>query len=300
MNQIFYLKLDGEIKSGLTNQIYSLCSSILYCRDENKKIIWIQPMVKDINTMDKINISEVFDLEVMNEKIYPEYGILLLDCMKLNMKVISISRREEDREEWEELEMDEYLDINRKRFGISKDRIHDKKCIYKICYKMSGYDIIDYVKTELCEDNRYRLLNDYELCWDINWIQFYMMTRWRTKINGEDFDKLLSIIEFRDDFYRDVYQYLYKNELYNKKYHLIHLRLEDDAIEHWRIQDIFAENVIDGVISKHEYTYDEYKYLVEEKYIELIEKYIESGSVILLSGYCFQNRVYEYLRNHDY
>jgi hypothetical protein len=246
----------------------------------------------------------VLDLDKMNEEIYRDYGVLLFDSMKLEIELIYVKRKRKGSEEWEELNKMEYMDNEKKQIFISNEIEHDDEYIYDIYYRMNHVFIHNYCETNVCfvenENCKYRLDKDYYLCWDISKIDIYEMIGWRKKHNQYEFDKCIEKIKFQSYFYEEIYRYLYQNELYDKKYHFIHLRLEEDAIEHWRIQDIFDEDIQKGIIGHYEYSKEEYKRIVEDKYIYFIEKYIERDSIILLSGYCFKNRVYEYLIHHGY
>jgi hypothetical protein len=99
------------------------------------------------------------------------------------------------------------------------------------------------------------------------------------------FDNILTNITYHDDFIIKSESII--NEINKKKkVNIIHLRLENDAIIHWS--------------KKNKMTHDVYLEHLENKYINLIKKYIlkEDKTIILSSS--ASNRVIDFLNNDKY
>jgi len=71
-----------------------------------------------------------------------------------------------------------------------------------------------------------------------------------------------------------------------KKINILHLRVEDDATNHW--------NKFNNLSN------EEFKNKLEEKYINLIEKYINKEDQNIILTYSTNNKVIDYLKENNY
>jgi hypothetical protein len=102
------------------------------------------------------------------------------------------------------------------------------------------------------------------------------------------FAELISYFQFNTLFYEKnvgkLNQYLQNSR--EKNLNVIHLRLEDDGIEHWRIFNKMENN--------------EYKMALENKYINIIKKYINKSDQNLILCNDYNNNVMQFLKDYDY
>lgn len=80
MNNIYFLRIANN-NSGLCNQIYSLISTIFHCMENNKNTIIISNFLKSIDTNNYSPISEIIDLDKLNNFL-KKYNITLIDREK--------------------------------------------------------------------------------------------------------------------------------------------------------------------------------------------------------------------------
>ena len=207
MNEIFFLQLSQK-NSGLCNQLYSLASAICYSIKDSKNIIVINNFIKCIHTDYYCPISEVINIEKMNDFL-KTYNIIL----------------------------------------------------------------IDYNTTNLYKNNSYNVVND----WSIKDNQNYSYI----------FNNILKNIIFSDKIYNifNVALYKFKN-IISEKINVIHLRLEDDSIQHWskmnKMEPIFFKNK------------------VINKYIDIISNYIDKNIFTLVLTADKNNEVINFLTNNNF
>jgi len=72
----------------------------------------------------------------------------------------------------------------------------------------------------------------------------------------------------------------------NQKINVLHLRLEDDAFDHWSKQNYMDKNTFQKVIYK--------------KYIDLIDKYLNKEDINIILSFSTQNKVIDHLRDQGY
>ena len=99
------------------------------------------------------------------------------------------------------------------------------------------------------------------------------------------FDNILKIITFNSDFIIKS-DLILKEININKKINIIHLRLEDDGLLHWSKQN--------------DMTINNFKSHLEEKYINLIKKYISNADENIILSSSLSNGVIDFLNNNNY
>jgi hypothetical protein len=108
---------------------------------------------------------------------------------------------------------------------------------------------------------------------------------WIDMFNNNMFEKILTNIQYNDDF---VYKagLLVKRLHNNKKINIIHVRLEDDGIIHWARQNNMEQN--------------HYRTYLEQKYVYLINHYLDKNDENIILSHSFSNGVIDYLNNNNY
>ena len=97
---------------------------------------------------------------------------------------------------------------------------------------------------------------------------------------------ILSNLKFTSKFYDTANEILKKNKITEEPCNVIHLRLENDAIECW--------SKINGLSP------EEFKKILEIKYIKNIEKYINKNYITIVVASEYDNNVIKYLRDNGY
>ena len=97
---------------------------------------------------------------------------------------------------------------------------------------------------------------------------------------------ILSNLKFNSKFYDIADEILKKNKITAEPCNVIHLRLENDAIECW--------SKINGLSP------EEFKKILEIKYIKNIEKFINKNYITIVVASEYDNNVIKYLRDNGY
>ena len=287
MSKIFYLKIANE-KTGLCNQIYSLASAICCCIKYNKNIIIISDFMKSIDTNNYIPISEIINLDKLN-LFLKKNNISLYDHNYLNISEMRVKYGR----------IDYNIDITDK---IKKT--HNKIIIYKntninlLCQdpitNCTKKLFVSFYLNNTFFQFIYDELNGCtteDIIFDFNNMTFNMMHNWdilQEKSYHDFFKKILNNLEYSDNIKNMVHDNINNLQLhnYNGLINVIHLRLEDDAINHWSAQNNMC------CIS--------FKNTLINKYISEIEENIDRNCITIILSYSIDNEVINYLRNNQY
>jgi hypothetical protein len=288
MNKILNCKISTS-GFGFTNQIFCLITNIIHAHNEKKNIVVIDKFLNDFSRDDYTNISEVLNMDKINIYLNNKYNIILLDKFKVNLKINLVKYGNEttfvDITDFiiSNCYKNNYLfiskDINLNEIKGDPIPNHLKK-IY-IYYSINDYDL-----TEELQENCTTLENNFIIDLSINTnddsdINF----GWINTIDKVIFEDLLKHIYY-NKYFIDCRNNFIKNINLKNKINILHLRLEDDAINHWS--------------SINNMTNIEFKNYIENKYINIIKKYItpDEGIIILTSS--SSNEVIEFLKNNNY
>jgi hypothetical protein len=259
--------------------------------------IFIGKFLTQIQSQKFCNISEILDINTTNNYL-KQYNLCLIDYYTFDFKIISakygvnnmcIDVTEQSKQF-----------LNDKVFYISKSQ--DLNAFF-------GNPIEDYRKKYFIELDKNSV--NLQITFSINNIIFngtYEQTNGFLKsnilidLNNVNFQPSLRIqndqTEFTKGIFRNiVFQYIFlqkanefilqvreKNK--DKKINCIHLRLEDDAVQHWA-----SENTISPV---------DFKRIIEDKYIEAITKNLNKEDATLILSDNYENRVVQFLRENGY
>jgi len=209
MNNIFYLNISKpnsrSQKMGLCNQLYAIKGTCEFAYQNNINVIVIENFLTDINNNTCCNISEVIDLNHLNE-ILKIYNIIILD--------------------WN-------TDI-----GLKKTNVTFNEAPY---WRSPTLDLTTYI---------------------------------------------ISNLKFTQKFYDIANEILKKNKITTEPCNVIHLRLENDAIEHWS--------------EKNNISPQKFKQILENKYINKINKYINKHLITIVIASEYDNNVIKYFDDNNY
>jgi hypothetical protein len=286
---IVNLKYNNQ--SGFANQMYSLSHSIYYAIQNNINFIFIKPFLNQIHTNSYSNISEILDLYEFN-KYLAKYNIQIADYFNFKFTLDNISYG-----------YNNYLiDImNDDNFCFKNNKIHIST---NFSFSNFSTKLINYYKqyfidlsAKLCKlhikytlDGKqniisYNLENNYlknEILIDFNIVNDYIFTVFCKELLYYD---IRTNIIFNKQFSDDIKHFKSKY-INNNKINCIHLRLEDDAINHWSKE--YKETTI------------QFKNRVEELYILNIKENIKKDELTLILSSDYNNNIITFLKNNNY
>jgi hypothetical protein len=287
MSKIFYLKIANE-KTGLCNQIYSLASAICNCIKYNKNIVIISNFMKSIDTNNYCPISEIFNLNKLN-LFLKKNNITLFDHNYINISDMRVKYGR----------IDSNIDITDKVKNIHNKIIINKNtninllcedpiinCTKKIF--VSFYLNNTFFEFIYDEQNGH---TTQDIIFDFNDISFNMMHNWdilQEKSYNTFFKNFVNNIEYSDNINNKVFNTINNLQLYNYNglINVIHLRLEDDAINHWSKQNNMCCS--------------SFKNTLINKYITEIQQNIDKNYITIILSYSVDNEIINYLRNNQY
>ena len=271
----------SEKKMGLTNQIFALSNGINNAIKNNYKVVVIDRFLTDYNEDNYINISNVLDIDQMNIYFRQKYDLILVDRYNFNFELLNVNYGVESN----------YLDItqNIKKYFYNNGKLFIKKdtnlnniqgdpCYGIVKHILLKYSINNHIVIDKYMENLERHI-DYT---NDNYIRCSM--GWPSKTYDTFLDILLHI-KYNKIFLDISSKQLSMINLTNKV-NLIHLRIEDDAIDHRsRMNKMNRED---------------FKIKLENKYIYLIQQYIDKKDITILLSSSFDNNVINFLNDNKY
>jgi hypothetical protein len=279
---MYYSKIYSD-NSGFTNQIFAFITNIILAYKYNHKVIIVDNFLNDISKKEYSPISEIFDINKINIFLKHYYNIIIIDKYNINFEFLYIKYGTK----FKSLDLTDFIKENFYKNNIlyiSKNTIFNnimgdpceniKKNIF-LGYKINNYIIEEIYSEKLIEDINIDFVNStYNL--NFGWID---------KLDSNMFENILMNIHYNLNFIEK--SKLILNEInINNKINVIHLRLEDDAINHWSKQNNM--------------TCENFKNYIENKYINLIKKYISKIDVNIILSSSLSNTVINFLKENNY
>ena len=277
---MYYLGI-GNTGAGFTNQIFSLIGGIRYAYTLGQKIIIVDHFLNDINNISYSPISDIINIKKINEFLYTNYGLIIVDKYNTNFDILTVHYGTNETN----YDITEYIKTKyyNKNLCIDKNcRFNDIKgdpCPGIVKHIILKYTISDYTIEETY--NEY-LNSNIEINFDGT---YYFGIGLINSAHDNMFDNILKIITFNSDFIIKS-DLILKEININKKINIIHLRLEDDGLLHWSKQN--------------DMTINNFKSHLEEKYINLIKKYISNADENIILSSSLSNGVIDFLNNNNY
>lgn len=286
MNNIFYLKISNE-NTGLCNQIYSLVTSICYSIKNNINIIIISDFLKSIHTNNYTPISHVFNLNKLNVFL-KKNKIILIDHNYINIQNIKIKYGMIHKYN----DITDKIKFNSRKIIIKKDTNINLLCedpLPNLKKKIFiNFNLNDILFEFVYDEYAGYLLEDIVI--DFENMNFKMMHDWsilKESSYNIFFKKFLQEIDYSDNINNIINNNINKLIINNNLViNVIHLRLEDDSINHW------------SVINNMDHA--QFKSVLTKKYILEIEKHIEKKYLTIILTYNTNNDVINYLKLNNY
>jgi len=261
-------------------------------------LLFIGRFMKHINTETYCNIGDIIDLNETNRYL-KQYNICLVDYYNFTFNIESATYGTKD------------ICVNVKdnvRQCLQNNIFKIEKTVnlndmygnpHEICKKKYGFEInknnikltIGYSFNNIKFYVVYDTLNGYlknDIIYDCQNPVFYP-----SRIHNDltiFSQSFLHNITFNKDFTQKAKQYMDTiinlNYYEQNKINCIHMRLEDDAVEHWAKENKLPPG--------------QFKTIVENMYIEKIKTSIQKNEKTVILTYDYNNKVIEFLRENNY
>jgi hypothetical protein len=288
MEEIFFLQLAKDSGCGLCNQIYALTGCIEYAIHTKKyKIIVADLFLREINTNKYAPLSNILNMPCYQSFLLSEYRILLFD--KNNLK-ISIDNIFLDGKEIKSEILTKYFTRDGLLYIPKNSDVFESKNILRIDMYLNQFPV------SFLYDLRER---DRDIVFHTSPAHYTYKPSPCLYLGGsknpEQFIKLLQNTPFHDHFHSAMAEtaesiltpFIDSHAKTLPRINLIHLRMEEDAI-----QSFSKENNVSS---------DVFERKMGEKYIELIQRYIDPHDVTLvISGKYDNSVVIDFLSTHQY
>jgi hypothetical protein len=272
MPGIYFAKISNN-KSGFTNQIFALISSIMISKSRRNTIIVLDSLQCDFkDENNKINACDIFDLEKMNQNLKEfEFDIKIICRSQFNYKLYAIFYGAENN----------VIDITDKSPSIIEsgsfnyidgDPYPNVPKELFVNYSINGIEYNDLYQ----ENHPYNI-------WVNGEPKYEYIFRWFNQQTKPIFERIMRCICYQPKI--NGHNFLPIIRKNTNRINVIHIRIEEDALEHWSRQNNLSQDV--------------FKDLLEKKYIQMIHEHIHPKHNTIVVG-DKNNKVIEYLKNNNY
>jgi len=296
--KILCVILAPEKTSGLGNQIYAIAQSIQKYDKNDVDLLLFTSFLKSINSDEYCNISDIIDVKETNNSLKNITNIQIEDMNLANLNIVQARIGINDFFidmtnifKTTFLKNNAFILPNSFNFtsfceSLVKEAYNkyfvslDKKTFkLEITYKVNNtiinkkYDIFNgFLKESIEIDISKNPLNYIDIC----------------EKHNETFYYVKQSLVFHKSFSDTVNKFIIDNQKItaSKKINCIHLRLEDDAIEHWSKENNFEKSL--------------YKRILENKYLREIKNNINKDELTIILSHSYDNKVIDYLKENNY
>lgn len=286
---MYYTRISSDYRittdyTGFTNQIFCLITSIIIACKHGHKVVVVDSFLNDISKTTYTPVSQIFNIKEINNFLKTNYDIIIVDKydIKFELTNVKYGTKTNNIDLTAPIIKNFYknntLCINKNTCfnDMQGDPCYGVKKNVFLTYKINEYFIEETYEENLVEDINIDVLNSPYI---------YNKNGWINTHNISMFEKILVNIHYTSDFI-DKSNLILKGVNINNKINVLHLRLEDDAIKHWSKMNGISE--------------DDYKKYIENKYIELIKKYISKTDENIILSQSLSNRVIDFLSDNNY
>jgi hypothetical protein len=274
--------------SGLTNQIFSLITSIIIAHANKHKVVVVDYFLNDFSKSNYTPISRILNIKKINKFLKNKYDIIIVDKYNVDFELQSIKYGTS------EIKIDIMSEIlpnsfSRNNLFINKftnfNFIKGDPCFglqknVFLYYKINGYDIEE-IFDESLKEHIYIDITNANYIHDLGLSCLFFKT--------QIFNNILVNLEYNTHFIEKsqiVSEKMRLNVDNTNKINVIHLRVEDDAIKHWSNQNSMTEEV--------------FKTHLENKYIDLISRVINKDDYTLILSQSLSNSVIDFMVKNNY
>ena len=289
----FFLDISPCKTNGLCNQLYYISSMCTYAFKNNIKYIFLNKFLMEINSDNYCPISEIIDIKKTNQFLQ-KYNIVLFDSFNFDFDILSIKYGNENKN----------IDITNE--CIDKFKNNNSFIIKK---NTNLFNLSDFLFNNFSEEENLLLLkfkiNDTFFNYKVITNNGILLNDININFNNFIFQQTLNPYIYNDNSFeiKDIIKNIIFNEkiinivdifftdninILNKidKINVLHLRLENDLIESMSKIIKFDKN--------------EYKSIIENKYINFIKDYIDKNDITIVLSYDYNNEVIKFLETNNY
>jgi hypothetical protein len=278
-----YVRISEDF-TGFTNQIIFLASAIVSAANHRSNVVVVQAFLDNIRTRNYSPISHILNLEETNVFLKEKYNVIVADRTNLVFELVNVLYGTPT----SCVDITDFIRakcMRNNRLGIPKkldfNLIRGDPCVGKpknilITYKINGY----LFTRNLFAANR---RGDITLNTDG---PYHLPVEYPLDISFPMFDPILKNFVFHPTMVEKATQIMSRIEASARKINVLHLRMEPDAISHWSKQNSTTEAT--------------FKQFLQQKYIELIEKYMSPEDEIIILSATFSNGVIDFLESNHY
>lgn len=292
---MIYTKIEQGDSSGFTNRIISAVCSIMDGIATNSKAVVLDNYINDVSKNQYVPISQVIDIATLNQYLNSKYNIVLIDksCARFTLlgafygtKERKINITDEIRKSFvrnSELVISKYTDFNR----IGGDPAYGKRKYIYLKYEISMdlHNPVTYVIEETYDEV---LQNDIVIDFSNAEYEFRfadLQSIYSDNYRARIFEDILMKMEYLSVFQIGAEKTIRRIDRQTKT-NVIHLRVEPDAIEHWSRMNNMSPTL--------------FRRTIENKYIELIQKYMHKTETIIILSDSVVNNVVDFLLKNGY
>jgi hypothetical protein len=293
----YFLDISPKQNSGFCNQIYSIIYTCGHCMRNNINFIFIGKFLTQIQSQKFCNISYILDINATNNYL-KQYNLCLIDYYNFDFKIVNAKYGANNMC----LDVTEQVKqfLNNKVFYISNSQ--DLNAFFgnpiEVCRKKYFIELdknalqlnITFSINNIIFNGTYEQSGGFlnsDILIDLNNVTFQPSLRIQN--DQTEFTKgIFKNITFQPIFLQKANEFIVQVREKNKdkKINCIHLRLEDDAVQHWA-----SENNLHPT---------DFKRIIEDKYIEAITKNLNKEDTTLILSDNYDNRVIQHLRENGY
>lgn len=292
---ITYAKIEDGDSTGFTNRIISFIYSIISGIKRKCKVVVFDNYINDPSNNLTVPISQIIDIVELNRFLLHKYNIVVVDKKYVKLKslrvlygternVIDITDGIQSRCLMDgRLFICKYIDFNR----IRGDPDLGKKKQVRIEYELEMDLVVKSAKYNI--EETYDEILEEDIIFDTSNAKYVFKVDDLTVIilfpGYQIFEDILTKIEYLPIFQINASNTIKRMDM-NRKVNVIHLRIENDAIEFWS-----KSNKMDQI---------EFKKTIENKYIQLIQKYLNKVDYTVVLSESVLNNVVNFLMENNY
>jgi hypothetical protein len=283
----------SDFGSGLTNQLFSIISSIIIAHKRGEKVVVRDCFIDEFDKYVYTPISSVFNLNKINDFLKKEYDVIIVDKYNIQFEIISINYKSNTHNINITNQLTSKYFINN-TLNITNTNLMNECCYLSNINSESPFNVIfNYKINGYLVEEIYNKYNNKSINIDLNNSLYPSIFKWINELDQNMFENILLNIHYHDDYINksnEIIEKFYKELVVTDdifpKWNVIHLRLEEDALNHWSKQNNMNKF--------------EFKTYIENKYINIIQKYISKTDNNIILSYSLENSVIDFMKNNEY
>lgn len=273
---------------GFTNQIFFLITNIILMKRTGANVIVVGPFLDDFAKNNFTPISKIIDIDKLNVFLEQTYGLILVDKSSVRFDIVNVTYGMNN------CDKDLTAAIKNKYFkhgrlfipkgtnmnAIAGDPIPGHEKALLIRYSINNYERTKIYHESIMSDIVMNPLGDARTA---------TYTRSNAIMIGDHdpamFHKIFAEIEYTNEFVENSRRILTRLDP-TKRINVVHLRIEDDCINHWS--------------GRNNCPADVFRRYIEHKYMMLIRQNIEKEDETIILSETNTNRVVQNLIQEGY